>query len=200
MLPLLLHGHGSVDVLMRRAAPELGADPRLRPHVVDFARLPPAFPAVDDVFIALGTTIAVAGSRAAFRGVDFDAVVATARAARRAGATRLALVSAFGADATSRTFYNRVKGETEAAVAALGYECVTIARPSLLLGDRAALGQPERPGEVWATRLLGPFRWMVPASVRPIAAEAVATAMVRAMAKARPGVQILTSQAMQEPS
>ena len=54
-------------------------------HVVDFAALP-ALPAVDDVYIALGTTIKVAGSQAAFRAVDFDAVVATARAARAAGA------------------------------------------------------------------------------------------------------------------
>ena len=154
MLPLLLRGHGSVDLLLRRAAPELGADPRLRTHVVDFARLAGTVPAVDDVFIALGTTIAVAGSEAAFRAVDFDAVVATARAARAAGATRLALVSALGADAGSRVFYNRVKGETEAAVAELGYASVAIARPSLLLGDREALGQPVRRMEALAMRLL----------------------------------------------
>ncbi|MEO8924455.1 MAG: NAD(P)H-binding protein, partial [Caldimonas sp.] len=141
LLPLLLRGHASLEVLARRSV-DLGAEPRLHLHVVDFASLPTPLPSVDDVFIALGTTIRVAGSQAAFRSVDFDAVVAVARAARAAGATRLAIVSALGADPASGVFYNRVKGDMEAAVALLGYDSVTLARPSLLLGDRAALGQP----------------------------------------------------------
>lgn len=196
MLPLLLRGHASVDVLLRRAATELGADPRLRAHIVDFAALQD-LPAVDDVFIALGTTIAVAGSQAAFRAVDFDAVVATAQAARKAGATRLALVSALGADAGSRTFYNRVKGETEDAVRALGYDTVTIARPSLLLGDRAALGQPVRGTEALAMRFARPLSWLLPRSVRPIAVADVATALVEATARGVPGVHVLASGDMQ---
>ncbi|MCE9659181.1 MAG: NAD(P)H-binding protein [Burkholderiales bacterium] len=197
MLPLLLRSHASVDLLLRRAAPELGADPRLSPHVVDFAKLPEAFPAVDDVFIALGTTIAVARSQAAFRAVDFDAVVATARAARAAGATRLALVSALGADPGSRVFYNRVKGETEAAVSGLGYESVAIAQPSLLLGDREALGQPARSLEALAMRFARPLSWVVPRGVRPIAAADVAAALVAATARGRPGVHVLASGDMQ---
>lgn len=197
LLPRLLRSHASVDVLVRRAAPELGSDPRVRLHVVDFARLPTPFPAVDDVFIALGTTIAVAGSRAAFRAVDFDAVVDTARAARAAGAKRLAIVSALGADTGSRIFYNQVKGEMEQAVAALGFDSVTIARPSMLVGDRAALGQPIRSGEVWATRLTRPLGWLVPRGVRPIAAADVAAALIRATAQGAPGLHFVSSAAMQ---
>ena len=97
-------------------------------------------PAVDDVFIALGTTIKVAGSRAAFKAIDGDAVVAIASKAK--GATRLAVVSAMGASAQSGVFYNQVKGEMEDAVSALGFETLVIARPSLLAGDRHALKQP----------------------------------------------------------
>jgi uncharacterized protein YbjT (DUF2867 family) len=164
---------------------------------VDFAALPKALPPADDVFVALGTTIKVAGSQAAFRAVDFDAVLAIARAGRRAGATRLAVVSALGADASSRVFYNRVKGEMEAAVAGLGYASVTIAQPSLLAGDRKALGQPERPGEVWAMRLLAPVLGLVPKSFRPIAARDVAAALVEAVATGTPGIARLSSAAMQ---
>ncbi len=196
MLPLLLRGHGLVDLLLR-PAPALGGDPRLRSHLLHLAPLPDGVPAVDDVFIALGTTIAVAGSQAAFRAVDFDAVVATARAARAAGATRLALVSALGADAGSRVFYNRVKGETEAAVAGLGYVSVAIARPSLLLGDREALGQPVRRMEALAMRLSRPMRLLVPRAVRPITAADVAAALVAATARGEPGVRILASGEMQ---
>ena len=139
----------------------------------------------------------MAGSQQAFRQVDFDFVVETARAAREAGAKRLAVVSALGADAASRVFYNRVKGEMEAAVAGLGYDSVTIAQPSLLLGDRRALGQPERSGEVWATRLLSPFMALVPRGVRPIAARDVAAAMMAATLAGKSAVQVLRSADMQ---
>jgi uncharacterized protein YbjT (DUF2867 family) len=187
----------SVHVLVRRAAPDIQANAKLQVHQVDFARLPETFPTVDDVFIALGTTIKVAGSEAAFRQVDFDFVVNTARAARAAGATRLAVVSALGADAKSRVFYNRVKGEMQAAIAQLGYESVVIAQPSLLLGDRAALGQPARSVEIWAARLLGALGWVVPKAARPIPAHAVASSLVAAILDAKPGVRVLKSRAMQ---
>ena len=63
---------------------------------------------------------------------------------KRRGVTRLGLVSALGADSKSSVFYNRVKGDAEQAIAALGFESMVIARPSMLLGDRTALGQPAR--------------------------------------------------------
>jgi uncharacterized protein YbjT (DUF2867 family) len=199
LLPLLLASkqYRSVHVLLRRAAPDIKANAKLKVHQVDFARLPAAFPTVDDVFITLGTTIKVAGSQAAFRQVDFAFVVNTARAARATGATRLAVVSALGADAKSRVFYNRVKGEMQATIAQLGYESVVIAQPSLLLGDRAAVGQPARSGEVWAARLLGPLGWMVPKGVRPLPARAVASALLAAILDAKPGVRVLKSGTMQ---
>ena len=139
----------------------------------------------------------MAGSEAAFRQVDFDFVLNVARAAKAAGARRLAVVSALGADARSRVFYNRVKGEMEAAVAQLGYETVVIAQPSLLLGDRAALGQPARRAEDLATRFLGPVSWIVPRGVRPISARSVAAAMFAEVLAATPGICRLKSGAMQ---
>jgi uncharacterized protein YbjT (DUF2867 family) len=189
--------YGEVHVLVRRSVAGLGTNEKARLHIVDFARLPQDLPAVDDAYVALGTTIRVAGSREAFRQVDFDFVVNTARAARAGGATRLAVVSAMGANASARIFYSRVKGEMEAAVATLGFESVTIAQPSLLTGDRAALGQPVRAGEVWAERLLAPVRALVPRGVRPIKARDVAAAMLAAALAGKPGVHVLSSGAMQ---
>ena len=199
LLPLLLGSdrYGAVHVLLRRATPGLPTHPKLTLHTVNFAHLPEPFLAADDVFIALGTTIKVAGSEAAFREVDFDFVVNTARAARAAGATRLAVVSALGADVKSRVFYNRVKGEMQTAVSALGYESVVLAQPSLLIGDRASLGQPARAGEVWASRLLAPVMGLIPKSVRPIDASTVAKAILTENLSGKPGVHILGSGAMQ---
>ncbi len=188
LLPLLLASprYAQVHALLRRPAPAERA--KLQVHVVDFQALQ-TLPRVDDVFITLGTTIKVAGSQAAFRQVDFDAVVNTARAAKAAGATRLAVVSALGADANSRVFYNRVKGEMQSAVSALGYNSVVIVQPSLLLGDRSTLGQPVRAGEVWGGRLLS---WL-PRSVRPIADTQVAQALLRALADPKAGTTLLRS-------
>jgi uncharacterized protein YbjT (DUF2867 family) len=82
LLPMLLASkhYRSVHVLLRRRPPDIKASAKLKIHQVDFARLPAAFPRVDDLFIALGTTIKVAGSEAAFRQVDLEFVVNVARA------------------------------------------------------------------------------------------------------------------------
>ncbi|MEO6410584.1 MAG: nucleoside-diphosphate sugar epimerase, partial [Burkholderiaceae bacterium] len=144
--------YGKIHVWQRRqsSAGALPASTKIKFHTVDFAHPPPAPQPLDDVYIALGTTIKVAGSQAAFRAVDHAYVLAAASSACAAGATRLAVVSALGADAKSSIFYNCVKGEMQQAVAQLGFASVVIAQPSLLIGDRAALGQPVRNGEVWA--------------------------------------------------
>ncbi len=198
LLALMLKStqYARVHVLLRRTVTDLPAHPKLQVHTVDFAHMA-ALPAADDVFITLGTTIKQAGSEAAFRRVDFDAVLHTARAGRVAGAKRLLVVSALGADPTSRVFYNRVKGEMQQAVATLGYDSVIIAQPSLLIGDRAALGQPTRAGEQWALRLLRPALSWVPRGVRPIRADVVARAMLAAAEQAMPGVTVLSSSEMQ---
>jgi len=194
LLSLLLESrdYATVHALVRRTSPHIDATPRLKIHEVDFARLP-LLPAVDDVFIALGTTIKVAGSKQAFRRVDFDFVVAVARIARAHGASRLGVVSATGADPGSRVFYSRVKGEMEAEIVRLGYDSVVIAQPSFITGDRAALGQAPRPGERWVARLLGPLGFLVPRELRPIPAQAVAAALLAAVRDAHPGVRVLKS-------
>lgn len=156
-----------------------------------------ACPAVDDVFIALGTTITVAGSKAAFKAIDGDAVVAIASAAKATGATRLAVVSAMGASTQSGVNYNHVKADMEDAVNALGFETLVIARPSLLAGDRAALKQPERMAEklsLIAFKLLKPI---IPANYRSISASSVAQAMVHALQTSGKGRHVLLSGAMQ---
>ena len=186
-------GVAAVHALARR--PLSLTHPKLTVHLVDFAALP-ALPRVDEVYLALGTTIKVAGSQAAFRAVDYDANLAVAKAARAAGATRLGLVSAMGADARSSIFYSRVKGELENDLGGLGYEALVFARPSMLAGNRGALGQPERGGEelaLKASRWLGP---LIPRNYRSIQAKDVAGALLRAVPGAR-GKQVLLSGEMQ---
>jgi uncharacterized protein YbjT (DUF2867 family) len=180
----------AIDAFARKAG--AAANARLRWHPLPRwaeAELPQA----EAALCALGTTIKAAGSPEAFRAVDFDAVLGFARAAKAAGVKRLAVVSSLGAGADARGLYPRVKGEMEAAVAALGFDCTVIARPSLLTGDRASLGQPPRKAEKWALAVLRPLAPLIPRSWRPIEAATVARGMVVALQQAQPGVRVVES-------
>ncbi|MDO9414548.1 NAD(P)H-binding protein [Pararhizobium sp.] len=181
-----------------RSAPAV-VHPKLVVHLApDLSSFVP--PPVDDVFIALGTTIKVAGSQQAFRAVDFDAVLAVARAGRSAGAQRLGIVSAMGADSRSSVFYNRVKGDMENAVSALGYDAVVLARPSLLSGDRSTLAQPKRSAEKFAAAAMRLLRPVTPANYRAIAAADVAQALINTFKNSPAGHHVLLSGDMQSPS
>lgn len=170
--------------------------PKLTCHVVDFAALP-KLPKVDEGYIALGTTIKVAGSQEAFRAVDLKAVEALALAARAAGATKLGVVSAMGANSQSAVFYNRIKGEMEVSLARMGFKSLVIARPSLIDGDRAALRQPGRASEGLGLLLVRGLRPLLPANYRAISASDIAHALLRAVKAGTPGVVTLLSGEMQ---
>lgn len=168
---------------------------KVRVHLVDF-RCFPELPAVDEVYLALGTTMRVAGSREAFRAVDVEANLAVAKAAFAAGARRMGVVSAVGADSGSRFFYSRVKGELEEALRWFEAEATVIARPSLLLGDRESLNQPYRVGEAIATVLMRRLGFLLPRDQRPVEAERVARALLAEVPRAR-GWRVLSSGLLQ---
>jgi uncharacterized protein YbjT (DUF2867 family) len=193
---LLDDDRATVHALLRRDVPDLPASRRLVRHVIDFTK-PQRLPRADALYIALGTTIKVAGSQTAFRAVDFDAVVNVARAAHEAGIGRCAVVSSLGANPESGVFYNRVKGEMEAALRGLGFARLVIARPSLLAGARASLGQAARFGERLSLAVLQPLGALVPAAVRPIEATVLARAMRVALRNENERVQVLESAALQ---
>jgi uncharacterized protein YbjT (DUF2867 family) len=177
-----------VVVLARRPLPPAALAPKVEVRILDFDRLESAgvFPAVDAVLCALGTTIRQAGSQLRFREVDYGYPLAVARLALAQGARHFLLVSALGANAQSRVFYNRVKGEVENAIRSLGYRSVTIARPSFLVGERDEI----RLGE----RIMTPLAFLMPGRLRPVKAAAVAGALVAAAVRDEAGVRILESE------
>jgi uncharacterized protein YbjT (DUF2867 family) len=103
--------------------------------VVDFSDLP-SLPSADIAICTLGTTMSDAGSKPAFKGVDFDAVMAFARAAKQSGVRHFLVVTAVGADTESRAFYSRIKGAVEIELTTIGFDRLDILRPGLLLGQR----------------------------------------------------------------
>lgn len=190
---------GRVVAVGRRVLPV--AHDKLVSKVADLgsaAAIAAALP--DDVAAAiccLGTTMKQAGSKEAFRAVDHDAVVAFGRAARDRGARRFVLVSSIGADARSRNFYLKTKGEAEDALRALGWPHLAILRPSFIDDEGARTDQ--RPGERLALPLVRAVFSVVGRESRwaPIRADTIARAAVRqALDEADEGVRVVEGAAM----
>lgn len=158
---------------------------RLEERVADFDA-PMELERVDDVFCALGTTMKKAGSRDAFRKVDYEMPLALAQRARTAGAERMTVVSSVGADAASSTFYLRTKGELEAALQSIGFRALHVFRPSYLVGDRAESRPAEAVG-IAVTRGIGALLMGGMRKYRAIEADVVARAMVRAAKRSDAG-------------
>jgi uncharacterized protein YbjT (DUF2867 family) len=152
-----------------------------------------AVPPASVAFCCLGTTIKAAGSQEKFRQVDFDYVLQFAHCAKRVGVETFVHVSAQGASPSSSIFYSRVKGEVEKALQGVGFTSLVIARPSLLLGDRASIGQPTRTFERLAQNVVAPLAGLLPASIRPITAQKVAQSLVAYGLAAPAGVHIIGS-------
>lgn len=128
----------------------------------------------DDVFCCLGTTIKQAGSQAAFRKVDYDYPLELARLTKNQGASQFLIITALGSDARSGIFYNRVKGEVEQAIDAVGFDSYHIFRPSLLLGERTE----KRAGEGAATVVYKALGFMIPLKYKAIDSAKVAKGML----------------------
>jgi uncharacterized protein YbjT (DUF2867 family) len=201
LLPMLLDSpkYSSVHSVGRRAS-GMQHD-KLREWTVDFDALDQyahkGLFEVEDVFCCLGTTMKKAGSRAAFRKVDHTYVVHLAEAALKNGATTFSVVSAMGADSASLFYYNRVKGDTEADLAALGFDRLHIFRPSLLLGDR----EEKRLGEEIAGMIMGVVRPLMRGSLskyRPVHGRTVAAAIHAVAQQSGNGVRIFESDRIQQ--
>lgn len=199
LLPLLCDEarYDRVVVIARRA-PSSFQHPKLDLRIGPLGTQPVSDPGLrgDHYYSCLGTTIRDAGSQAAFRAVDYELCLWLARVALAHQAQKLMLVSALGADADSRVFYSRVKGEIERDVAALGLREVHILQPSLLDGARKEL----RPGERLALALMRPLRHLPLALARryqPISAATVARALMQvALRPGQPGVTHHSSESL----
>lgn len=132
---------------------------------------------VDDVYCCLGTTIKKAGSQEMFKKIDLDLVVTIAELMKKQGAEQFLVISAMGADRNSKVFYNRTKGEMEAALQELAYPSLHIIRPSLLLGPREEFRLGEKVA-VMLTPLLKLFLRGPLNKYRPVEARKVAQFMV----------------------
>ncbi len=190
-------GNPAIEPIALLRKPLQPAVAGVREVICDFDHLAAAtVPGADAAICCLGTTIKVAGSEAAFRHVDLELVTDFAKVARQAGVSCFVMVSAAGASPGSRFFYSRVKAEAEAALLQIGFRSLVIARPSLLLGDRDALKQPQRGGESMAQRLGRLLAPITPLAYRPITDHHLARVLLAYALAAPEGTHIVESKVL----
>ena len=172
-------------VITRRPLSDQQKALKVEEHVVDFSQLAScgAFFDVDQVICALGTTLRKTPALDVYRSIDFDYPVTAARLALEHGSRHYLIVSAVGASSRSRLFYNRTKGEVEDALKAMKFRSLTIAQPSVLIGERA---EP-RLSEKIAWKLA----FITPSKYRPVHASSVAHALVHFARLDEPGLRII---------
>ena len=175
--------YDSITILVRRPVPaSLFSDPlgKLTPLVIDFEQLQDyqGYFSVNHVYCCLGTTLKQAGSKAAFRKVDFEYIHVAAQLTRAQRADSFVWISSVGANAKSSNFYLRVKGELEDALMRMPQlPNASAVRPSLLLGERNESRPLEAFGQMIAPALgvfmAGPLK-----KYRPVSATEVAHKMI----------------------
>ncbi len=133
----------------------------------------------DAVVCCLGTTKKMAGSKAAQEKIDLRLPLSLAAIAKKAGVKNFLCVSAQGADSHSPFFYNRLKGMLEEGLDMIGFETLTLVRPSLLLGKH----KDKRFGEDLLQKTIGAHPEWLPTFVRPVHAETVAAHLVTSILK-----------------
>ena len=177
------HRYQSIRLLVRKPLPSTlfdDPDKKLEVIVIDFEALQDyqGYFTVDHVYCCLGSTMKKAGSKAAFRRVDFEYIHVAAQLARAQRCKSFVWVSSVGADANSKNFYLKVKGELENAIMRMPQlDNAAAVRPSLLLGER----NESRPLEsLWQSLApyLAPLMQGRLKKYRPVDADDVAAKMV----------------------
>lgn len=177
LLELLLEdpNYETVKVFTRRKLPNI--HPKLEEHVIDLLELSnysDKFTA-DVVFCCIGTTKAKTPNKVLYRAVDYGIPVEAAKLCKQNGINSFIVISALGANAKSKVFYNRLKGEMERDVLAQQIEHTQLLQPSLIVGDR----DEKRMGEDLSKKIMKVIGFLIPARYKMIEGKTIAKAMVK---------------------
>lgn len=142
-------------------------------------KLRAGFLGCEAVICCLGTTLKKAGSKAAQEKIDLRLPLSLAAIAKKEGVKHFLCVSAQGANSASPFFYNRLKGMLEEGLTMMGFESLTLVRPSLLLGKH----KEPRFGEDLMQKVFGRHPEFLPSFFRPVHAETVAAHLVASLLK-----------------
>ncbi len=182
----------SVTALVRK--PTFTTHPKLKEIIFDFRdeTAIESLEPVNHVFCCLGTTIKTAGSKEAFRFVDYELPLRFAKWAESTQAESFSIVTAIGANSDSSIFYNQVKGNVEDEIKTLNIPTIQIFQPSLIMGPRKEFRLGELIGKgimvILNPLMIGPGK-----KYRGIHAQTIAKGMVHHLEKSNPGITIFES-------
>ena len=163
---------------------------KLVQEVIDFDKLDASKVIGDDLFCAMGTTLAKAGSKEAQYKIDCTYPYEIGKIAKANGVKQYILVSSVGADFESSNFYLRTKGDLEKKIESLGFQNFVSVRPSLLLGDREESRLGEKVGKV-VFNILSPLMFGSLRKYRSVEADDVAKSMQRFANQGLSGVRFV---------
>jgi uncharacterized protein YbjT (DUF2867 family) len=173
--------------------------PKLTQHTIDFDK-PETYKELvvgDDFFCTIGTTIKKAGSKKAFRKVDFEYPRQFAAFALQNKVQKYFIISSLDADANSGNFYLKTKGEIQDFLKDCNFESVAVLQPSLLLGNRTEFRLGEKVGAFFMKTLSFLFFGNLK-KYKPIESETVAKALLKIAQTNNKGFKIYESDAIQE--
>lgn len=147
----------------------------------------------DVFFCCLGTTRRKTPDLKEYYQIDHDYPLKAAQIAKELNVEQFHLVSALGANAESKIFYSRTKGEVENDIIDLQLPATYVYRPSLLVGQRKETRRGEKIG-AWLLKILNPLLIGKAKHWRSIKATQVAYRMYHNSLKPKPGVHILLSE------
>lgn len=173
--------------------------PKLTQHIVNFDK-PETYRDLvqgDDFFCTIGTTIKKAGSKEAFRKVDFEYPRQFAAFAVQNKVKQFLIISSLGADANSGNFYLKTKGEIQDFLKDCNFESVSVLQPSLLLGNRTDFRLGEKAGAFFMKTFSFLFFGKLK-KYKAIESTAVAKALLKIAQRNNKGFKIYESDAIQE--
>ena len=161
---------------------------KLIQEVIDFEKLDASKIVGDDLFCAMGTTLAKAGSKEAQYKIDCTYPYEVGKIAKANGVKQYILVSSVGANFNSSNFYLRTKGDLEKKIELLDFQSFVSIRPSMLLGDREESRLGEKIGTV-LSNILSPLLFGSLRKYHGVEASDVAKAMQRFANRGLSGVK-----------
>lgn len=147
-----------------------------------------------DALCTLGAAGGPRADEAQLRAVDLGLVLAFAKAARAAGATRFTVVSAAGADPKATQPFQRVKGEMEAALRELRFPALDILQPGVVYGSRAQDGLADT-ARLGMLALASPLLRRTKAHLA-LSGDQLAAAMVAAVRSQRRGISTYAGESL----
>lgn len=195
LLKLLLEDatYDLVKVFTRKKLPV--SHPKIEEHLVDLLKLSDQADefTADVVFCCIGTTKAKTPNKELYRAIDYGIPVEAAKLCKKNSISSFIVISAIGANAESKIFYNRIKGEMERDVLAQQVKHTHLLQPSLIVGNR----NEKRMGEDLSKQFMKIVGFLIPPRYKMIEGKTIARSMVQ-LANKPTKEQIIPSEKIKE--